>query len=196
MKLRHIRDGKELERIVEDDNYDHNFQHIRQLENETNVLPGDYLITDCAFEVSKSNKIYFVHQTDQFSKFPFQTLNRKRPTFGGYSTKQEMCLSFITYYPKTDLVGCYSMVPVKEFFETFGVYQFYSLNMTDVENLFLYNENILDLLPKTVFPNFPPGGTIDDENNKIAIEALKKAKDYSYVDQEDALLNKSILSEF
>lgn len=68
-----------------------------------------------------------------------QTLNRKRPTFGGYSTKQEMCLSFITYYPKIDLAGCYSMTPVKEFFETFGVYEFHSMNMTDVENLFLYN---------------------------------------------------------
>lgn len=51
MKLRHVRDGKELPRIVEDDNYDHNFQQIRQLENETSVLPGDYLITDCAYEV-------------------------------------------------------------------------------------------------------------------------------------------------
>lgn len=50
-----------------------------------------------------------------------------------------MCLSFITYYPRIELAGCYSMTPVREFFETFGVYQFYSLNMTDVENLFLYN---------------------------------------------------------
>lgn len=50
-----------------------------------------------------------------------------------------MCLSFITYYPKIDLAGCYSMTPVKEFFEIFGVYEFYSMNMTDVENLFLYN---------------------------------------------------------
>lgn len=50
-----------------------------------------------------------------------------------------MCLTFITYYPKIDLAGCYSMTPVIEFFEAFGVYKFDSLNMTDVENLFLYN---------------------------------------------------------
>lgn len=74
-----------------------------------------------------------------FIVFFLKTLNRKRPTFGGYSTKQEMCLSFITYYPKIDLAGCYSMTPVKEFFEIFGVYEFNSMNMTDVENLFLYN---------------------------------------------------------
>lgn len=51
MRLRHVRNGMELERIVEDDTYDYNFQQVRQLENETNVLPGDYLITDCAYEV-------------------------------------------------------------------------------------------------------------------------------------------------
>lgn len=71
--------------------------------------------------------------------FIIQTVGRKRLTFGGYSTKQEMCLTFITYYPKIDLAGCYSMTPVIEFFEAFGVYQFDALNMTDVENLFLYN---------------------------------------------------------
>ena len=115
--LRHVRDGHELNRIVEDDNYDYKYQQSRQLSNFTNVLPGDFLITDCAYD----------------------TVGRKWPTFGGYSTKQEMCLSVLTYYPKINLAGCYSMTPVKEFFETFGVNQFYSLNMTDVENLFMYN---------------------------------------------------------
>lgn len=52
IKLRHIRNGTELDRIVEDDNYDHNYQQVRQLENETTVLIGDYLITDCAFQVN------------------------------------------------------------------------------------------------------------------------------------------------
>lgn len=51
MKLRHIREGVELSRIVEDDNYDYDFQQVRQLVNETKVLPGDYMITDCAYEV-------------------------------------------------------------------------------------------------------------------------------------------------
>ncbi|KAJ6646050.1 MOXD1 like 1 [Pseudolycoriella hygida] len=177
MKLRHVRDGIELDRIVEDDNYDFNYQQVRQLTNETVVLPGDYMITDCAYE----------------------TLKRKHPTFGGYSTKQEMCLSFITYYPKIDLAGCYSMTPVKEFFETFGVYEFYSMNMTDVENLFLYSGNVLDLMPTTIFPNFPPGGHIDDENNRKAIEALQNAKEYSIVTEDlllqDSILNKLVISD-
>lgn len=52
MKLRHVRDGKELSRIIEDDNYDYKFQQVHQLENETIILPGDYMITDCTYEVS------------------------------------------------------------------------------------------------------------------------------------------------
>lgn len=61
---------------------------------------------------------------------------------------------------------------------------------------FLLNSNILDLLPTTIFPNYPPGGHIDDENNKKAIEALKNAKEFSIVDEEDVLYRESILSKF
>lgn len=58
MKLRHVRNGIELDRIIEDDTYDFNYQQVRQLENETTVLPGDYLITDCAYEVSAVEWIF------------------------------------------------------------------------------------------------------------------------------------------
>ncbi|XP_055379541.1 MOXD1 homolog 1 [Condylostylus longicornis] len=161
LKLRHIRDGKELERIIEDDNYDYNYQQVRQLENETTILPGDYIITDCAYE----------------------TIERKRPTFGGFSMKQEICRSFLTYYPKIDLAGCYSMTPVQEFFATFGVYKFRSLNMTDVENLFLYNGNILDLLPSKVYET-------DTFNNTVS-DVKEKADEY----YQQSLLNKLIISD-
>lgn len=158
MSLRHVRGGKELERIIEDDNYDYKYQQFHQLANETVVLPGDYIITDCAYE----------------------TVHRKRATFGGYSTKQEMCLSFITYYPKIELAGCYSMTPVREFFEMFGIYQFYSLSMTDVENLFLYNGNLLDYLPNTIY-----GKTTNSHANMTAEEMAI----------EDSLLNKLLISD-
>lgn len=62
--------------------------------------------------------------------------------------------------------------------------------------ILLFFRNALDLLPTTVFPNFPPGGQIDDENNKKAIEALKNAKEYTIVDEEDALHQESILSKY
>lgn len=60
---------------------------------------------------------------------------------------------------------------------------------------FVYVRNALDLLPTTVFPNFPPGGHIDDENNQKAIEALKNAKEYTIINEEDVLQQESILSE-
>lgn len=51
-------------------------------------------------------------------------------------------------------------------------------------------------MPTTIFPNFPPGGHIDDENNKAAIEALQNAKEFSIVNEEDVLQKESILSMF
>ncbi|KAH8234531.1 hypothetical protein KR032_008225 [Drosophila birchii] len=155
MSLRHIRSGKELKRIIEDDNYDYSYQHVHYLANETVVLPGDYLITDCAYE----------------------TKQRKRPTFGGYSKQKEMCLTFITYYPKIELSGCYSMTPVREFFEMFGVYQFYSMNMTDVENLFLYNGN--DYIKNSIY-------------KKKKKKKLSKDNDILY---DESLLNKLLISD-
>ncbi|XP_017062155.1 MOXD1 homolog 1 [Drosophila ficusphila] len=157
MILRHVRSGKELKRIIVDENYDSRHQQVHQLAHETVVLPGDYLITDCSYE----------------------TQHRKQPTFGGYSTKEEMCLIFITYYPKIDLSGCYSMTPVREFFEMFGVNQFYLLNMTDVENLFLYN-----------------GDDIQYITHKMSANAKSKywnsTEDITY---QGSLLNKLIISE-
>lgn len=82
---------------------------------ERNVLPGDELITECSYD----------------------TRDRARPTLGGYSSKQEMCLAFILHYPRIPLAGCYSMTPTKEFFEIFGVREFYGSEMKDIENMFL-----------------------------------------------------------
>ncbi|KAJ4447565.1 hypothetical protein ANN_09572, partial [Periplaneta americana] len=115
LRLRHIRNGRELPRVAEDDHYDFNYQQARVLPKEVAVLPGDELVTECVY----------------------QTPNRTEPTFGGYSTKQEMCLAFVLYYPRTPLAACYSMTPVKYFFETFGVRQFYDVDMDTVERMFL-----------------------------------------------------------
>jgi hypothetical protein len=81
VKLSHVRNGTEIGKIVEDNNYNHNYQEVRTLVNETKVLPGDYMILECAYN----------------------TKNLRKPTLGGYSLQQEICLSFITYYPKIDV---------------------------------------------------------------------------------------------
>lgn len=81
VKLSQIRNGREINRIVEDNYYNYNYQEVRQLANETKVLPGDFMILDCTYNTAALNK----------------------PTLGGYTLHEEICLSFITYYPKIEL---------------------------------------------------------------------------------------------
>lgn len=76
LRLRQIRDGKELAPLIEDNNYDFNFQSEREITNRT-ILPGDVLITECEYDTS----------------------NRDFLTLGGESTREEMCLAFVKVYP-------------------------------------------------------------------------------------------------
>ncbi|KAH9627764.1 hypothetical protein HF086_011142, partial [Spodoptera exigua] len=115
ISLKHIRGNQELPRISEENSYDSHYQQSRIVPRGRKFMRGDTLITECTYDSTSKDK----------------------PILGGYSAKQEMCLSFILYYPRTDLAGCYSMTPVKEFFETFGVKHFYGLSFTQVENIFL-----------------------------------------------------------
>ncbi|KAJ9595787.1 hypothetical protein L9F63_013031, partial [Diploptera punctata] len=170
LRLRHIRNGKELPRVAEDDHYDFNYQQARVLPQEVSVLPGDELVTECVY----------------------QTHNRTEPTFGGYSTKQEMCLAFVLYYPRTPLAACYSMTPVKYFFETFGVRQFYDVDMDTIRNfldLCTWIEHVLQIEFRIIAsttttmttPSFPtgPAGALDEEANERAISVLKQMKDFT-----------------
>lgn len=99
----------------QDDRYDFNYQQARALSQDTTILPGDGLITECTYS----------------------TQERSKPTLGGYSTREEMCLSFVLYYPRTELAGCYSIPPVKYFFENLGVKEFYGKTMNEVERVLL-----------------------------------------------------------
>ena len=66
MRLRHIRKGQEMPVILQDNNYDFNFQASRQpQEGRGLVLPGDELILECDYSTS----------------------NRTGPTFGGLTTR-------------------------------------------------------------------------------------------------------------
>ncbi|KDR14580.1 MOXD1-like protein 1 [Zootermopsis nevadensis] len=176
LRLRHIREGRELPRIAEDDNYDFNYQQARVLPEEVAVFPGDELVTECVY----------------------QTPNRTEPTFGGYSTKEEMCLAFVLYYPRTQLAACYSMTPVKYFFETFGVREFYDMDMDTVEKMFLdvirpdnkQSSNRVSgstaATTTSTAPTFPTGPTdaLDDEANKQAISMLKQMKEFVVKDED------------
>lgn len=99
ISIQQIRNGRELSTVLKDMNYDFNYQQARVLKEEMEILPGDSLIVNCGYDSTK----------------------RKMPTFGGFSTEEEMCLAFLTYYPRTNLSGCYSRPDMALVFDTFGI---------------------------------------------------------------------------
>ena len=76
----------ELEPLAQDNNYDFNYQEMRKLPQERTVKKGDRFIVECLYK----------------------TPNRSVTTFGGLTTKDEMCLSFAMYYPRMPLTTCLS----------------------------------------------------------------------------------------
>ena len=103
MRLRHIRNGIELPVILEDNHYDFNFQASRVPRSETVVYPGDHLLLECDYETS----------------------TRDIPTFGGLSTRDEMCLVFILYYPRTSLADCRSLPALHTLTTALGIHDIY-----------------------------------------------------------------------
>ncbi|KAI8510790.1 hypothetical protein Bbelb_117060 [Branchiostoma belcheri] len=83
MSARLIHNGKEIE-IARDDNYDFNLQFFRMLKEEVTVYPGDTLVTECTFRSTHKDK-------------------------GGPGTPNEMCQSYIIYYPQFNLTFCESL---------------------------------------------------------------------------------------
>ncbi|ODN05520.1 DBH-like monooxygenase protein 1, partial [Orchesella cincta] len=77
IQLVHIRDNKELPWILNENNYNFNYQQNRILRNETLILPGDTIITRCSYETTDRNGSV---------------------TVGGFSTRNEMCNGFFWYY--------------------------------------------------------------------------------------------------
>ncbi|XP_015172192.1 PREDICTED: MOXD1 homolog 1 [Polistes dominula] len=163
LSLKHIRNGKELPRIVQDNHFDFDYQQSHTLEKEVKILPGDELVAECVY----------------------RTLDRTKPTIGGYAASQEMCLAFVIHYPRTPLAACYSMTPVKDFFKALAVSSFRGITMDHVEKLFLTAGADPVSLPPTVrqqlpvYPATKPSEQIDEEIIRVAQSALKAMREYS-----------------
>ncbi|CAG0885313.1 unnamed protein product [Darwinula stevensoni] len=99
VSVRQIRGEKELPPIASDDSYDFNYQEYREFSEPRKILPGDHLVTEC---------VYNSHQ-------------RGAMTLGGYSTREEMCLAFIYYYPRMDLSICYSLPSLSTVLQSLGI---------------------------------------------------------------------------
>ncbi|XP_072748696.1 MOXD1 homolog 1-like [Anoplolepis gracilipes] len=178
LSLKHIRRGKELPRIVQDNHFDFDYQQSHTLEKEVKVLPGDELVAECVYG----------------------TLNRTKPTLGGYAATQEMCLAFVVHYPRTPLAGCYSVTPVRDLFKTLGVQSFRGVTMDYLEKLFLMNGTDL-ILPSanqqqlSAYPAARPTDEIDKTFIKEAESALRAMKDYTEESDEDNVFSRLIIEE-
>lgn len=87
----HVREGRLLRELQRDDHYSPHFQEIRLLPRPVHVRPGDALVHYCLYDT------------------------RRRPniTLGGYATSDEMCVTYLHYYPKIDLEVCKSSVETR-----------------------------------------------------------------------------------
>lgn len=83
-----VRGGKLLRELQRDDHYSPHFQEIRLLPEPVYVAPGDALIHYCLYD----------------------TRERFNITLGGYATTDEMCVTYLHYYPRIDLEVCKSSV--------------------------------------------------------------------------------------
>ncbi|GAB1294986.1 DBH-like monooxygenase protein 2 [Apodemus speciosus] len=103
IRLRHFRKGDEMQLLAYDDDYDFNFQEFQYLTEEQTILPGDNLITECRYN----------------------TKDRAAMTWGGLSTRNEMCLSYLLYYPRINLTRCASIPDIMEQLQFIGVKEIY-----------------------------------------------------------------------
>ncbi|XP_013388231.1 DBH-like monooxygenase protein 1 [Lingula anatina] len=86
VRVRHFRNEKELPLLTYDDQYDFNYQEARHMKSERVIKSGDSILVQCRYKTTDETDI----------------------TYGGLTTKEEMCLAYLLYYPKISLKGCKS----------------------------------------------------------------------------------------
>jgi dopamine beta-monooxygenase len=87
-----IRNGQEVEYLVNNKYYDFKYQFYNFNENPITLKMGDQLKTTCVYSTTHTDK--FVH--------------------GGFTSKDEMCYVFLWYYPKNpNLSYCSEQIPKK-----------------------------------------------------------------------------------
>lgn len=86
MRTSLVRNGKIIKHLIDSPTYDFNYQYANDIE-PTKLMKGDALITECTYS----------------------TMDRTQFTTFGFSTNDEMCYSFLYYYPEQPaFVQCFS----------------------------------------------------------------------------------------
>ena len=84
MRVKHLRKGKFLANVIEDNHYDYDLQQMRTPQSDEKIYPGDELRVECDYDTRK----------------------RSNFTFGGLSTRNEMCDAMLVVYPAPKLANC------------------------------------------------------------------------------------------
>nr|XP_014352982.1 PREDICTED: DBH-like monooxygenase protein 1 [Latimeria chalumnae] len=103
LRTLHFRNGVLQKPLAGDETFDFNFQEFQYLKEERVLLPGDSLITQCLYN----------------------TNDRRNMTWGGLSTRNEMCLSYLMYYPRINLSRCESLPEIAGQLKFIGVKEIY-----------------------------------------------------------------------
>ncbi|ODM94234.1 DBH-like monooxygenase protein 1 [Orchesella cincta] len=100
MKLRHFRGDKELPWFDVENHYDFNFQQSKPFPEVKRILKGDHLTVECTYD---------------------SRWNEGKVVVGGLSTREEMCMAFLWYYPKQTFEYCSSYYRLADHFATLGI---------------------------------------------------------------------------
>nr|XP_018667907.1 DBH-like monooxygenase protein 1 homolog [Ciona intestinalis] len=123
LRVRHLRNGTELPNILRDDSYDFDYQEGHSLTEEVIIRKGDALQVVCDYDSS----------------------GRSTYTTVGLATENEMCLGFLTYYPKVPLSICETSPYLLELLQYFGVhlagFKRYSLNYGKMDDILVRKPN-------------------------------------------------------
>ncbi|KAK8740904.1 hypothetical protein OTU49_002766, partial [Cherax quadricarinatus] len=103
ISVRHLRHGEERRVLAKDMTYDSSNQQPRIVMEEVTILPMDSLITECTYDSTR----------------------RHRATFGGFGAEDEMCLAYLSYYPRVNLSLCTSTPPLETISEALGIQNTY-----------------------------------------------------------------------
>ncbi|XP_061669074.1 DBH-like monooxygenase protein 2 homolog [Syngnathoides biaculeatus] len=86
VRVRHFRNGERIGFLGVNADYDFNLQEVTKLGRVKTIEPGDDIVVECSYSTS----------------------DRTAPTQMGLATTDEMCLAFLFFYPKIEVVTCIS----------------------------------------------------------------------------------------
>lgn len=99
IKVRLVRNGRELQPIAVDHNLDSEYLEYRMVNESVRVMPGDDLMVECVYDSYDKSKL----------------------TLGGYEAQQEICQASLVYYPRQSITSCQSKHKTKNFLKSLNI---------------------------------------------------------------------------